>query len=715
MEKSFYSPSWYRVADLKPRLIGHAGIHRQHFRGQLWYVLQDRASGRYHRFTPATYFVLSLMDGERSVRQIWDIACRRLGDDALSQDEIIRLLAQLHHSDLLHADVPPDVGEMSARAAKVRRRRIALSVINPLAVRLPLFDPDALLSATQGLFRPLFSWFGAILMFGFIGYAGVLAASHWAELTENIADRVLVAKSLLLLVVTYPFVKALHELGHAYALKRWGGEVHELGLMFLVFMPVPYVDASSSTAFREKWRRAAVGAAGIIVELLLAGVALLVWLDASEGLVRAFAFNIMLIGGISTLVFNGNPLLRFDGYYVLSDLLEIPNLADRARRYLSYLVMRYLFAVADTPSPAAAPGEAKWLLLYGVASFIYRLFIVFVIALLVAGKFFVIGVVIAIWSSIMMMGVPLAKAVWFLLRNPALERRRGRALALAAGAIGVLVAILLLLPVPYRTIAEGIVWVPEESAVYAGTDGTVVSLLAEPNAVVAKGDPLFQLEDPLLSARVRLLQAQVKEIRLRHEAVYSSDPVQEQLSAEELKRAEAELALSLQRQELLTVRSPVAGQLLLRRPGDQSARFVHKGEPLGYVADFASRIALVVVPEDAADLVRSRTRAVEVRLAAATGVEHPATISREVPNINDRLPSLALSTVGGGEVVMDPRDTKNTRSLTKSLQLEVAIGEGLAVSQMGGRVHVRFDHGDEPLAWRFYRELRQLMLKRFNV
>jgi len=129
-------------------------------------------------------------------------------------------------------------------------------------------------------------------------------------------------------------VKALHELGHAYALKHWGGEVHELGLMFLVFLPVPYVDATGSASFGQKWQRALVGAAGIIVELLLSAIALFIWLNAEEGLVRAFAFNVMVIGGVSTVFFNGNPLLRFDGYYILSDLVEIPNLGDRSKRYL---------------------------------------------------------------------------------------------------------------------------------------------------------------------------------------------------------------------------------------------------------------------------------------------------------------------------------------------------------------------------------------------
>jgi putative peptide zinc metalloprotease protein len=715
MEQSFYSPSWYRVADIKPRLRNHARIHRQHFRGQLWYVLQDPASGRFHRFSPAAYLVISLMNGSRTVRQIWDLACSRLGDDALTQGEIIRLLAQLHQVDVLHADVPPDSEEVSARATKVRNRKLASSLLNPLAVRLPLFDPDVFLSVTMPLLRSLLSRTAVCIYVLIIGCGIVLAAMHWSELTDNVVDRVLVTNSLVLLLLTYPFVKVFHELGHAYALKRWGGEVHELGLMFLVFMPVPYVDASSSASFGDKWQRAAVGAAGIFVELILASLALVIWLNAQEGLVRAFAFNVMLIGGVSTVLFNGNPLLRFDGYYVLSDLLEIPNLADRSKRYIVHLLIRHAFGVKDAVSPATEPGERFWFIVYGVSSFAYRIFIVSVIVLVVATRFFIIGVLLAIWSCVVMLGVPLAKSVWYLLYNPILAGQRRRAIGISGAALGAAALILLMVPVPYRTVVEGVVWTPGESGVFAETEGTVTALLSEPNSLVGRGDPLVQLQDPLLEARVRVLEAEVTELELRRLAVVGTDPLHQQMFEEQLERARGDLELNRKRLENLIVRSPGEGRFILRRPGDLLGKFAHKGEILAFVADFDHPIAKIVVPEDSADLVRSRRNAIAIRLSDTIGTIHTGAVLREIPNIGYRLPSLALSTAGGGDVAIDPRDTKAPRGLTNMLQLELGFEPPLSVSEMGGRVYARFDHGSESLAWRMYRDLRQLFLKRFNV
>jgi putative peptide zinc metalloprotease protein len=192
----------------------------------------------------------------------------------------------------------------------------------------------------------------------------------------------------VLIAVLYPFVKALHELGHGYAVKKWGGEVREMGIMLLVLMPMPYVDASSSLAFRSKWQRAFVSGAGIMVELGLAALALIVWVNVEDGITRAIMFNVMLIGGISTLIFNGNPLLRFDGYYVLCDIIEIPNLATRANRYFISLIQRWLLDIEVREREAVSVAERAWFIAYAMAAFVYRLFIMVTIALFVATKFF---------------------------------------------------------------------------------------------------------------------------------------------------------------------------------------------------------------------------------------------------------------------------------------------------------------------------------------
>lgn len=714
MTAPLQSPTWYRVADLRPRLRSHAQIHRQSFRGQVWYVLQDQASGRFHRFTPAAHLVISLMDGHRSVQEIWDLACGQLGDEVLTQEQVIQLLAQLYRGDVLHGDVPPDMAEASDRSERMRRRKLVMTFLNPLAVRIPVLDPDRFLSATSFLVRPFFSWFGVLLILGLIGTAAVLAVMHWGDLTENVVDRVLAAESLILILVAYPLVKALHELGHGYAVKHWGGEVHEMGLMFLVFMPVPYVDASASSAFRQKWRRALVGAAGIIVELMLASLALLVWLNAEPGLVRVFAFNVMLIGGVSTLLFNGNPLLRFDGYYVFADLVGIPNLGVRSNRYLGYLIQRYLFGVLHARSPVSAPGEAAWFLVYGIAAFVYRLFIMVAIVFFVAGQFFVVGVLLAIWACLLMYVLPLLKGLRFLATSPALAQTRGRAVAACLAVVGAVAALFFALPLPHATIAEGVVWVPGEGVVHANSEGTVVEILARPNQKVAAGEPLLRMEDPLLTARLRVLEAEVRELRLRFAALHMADRAEAKIIQEQLRHAEADLDLNRRRAEGLLVRSPTEGFFFLPRARDLPGRFLPKGTQLAYVVEPGRPLVRVLVPQDVIDLVRQRTQGVAVRLADRLPEVFEARIEREVPAASSQLPSAALSTQGGGDIALDP-STESGQALESYFQFELSLDRLVGADSLGERAYVRFDHGSEPLAARIYRGLRQLFLRQFHV
>ncbi len=716
-EKSFHSDEWHRVSGLRLRLKGNAGIHRQEFRGQLWYVLQDRTSGRFHRFSPEAWLVISLLDGRQTVQEVWETACARLGDDALSQSEIMRLLAQLHHADVLQGNVMPDVSEMLHRAGKQERKKQMMSFINPLAIRLPLLDPDAFLAATLPLVRPLIGWVGGLLFVGLMGYALIQLGMHWSELTEDVADRVLAADNLLLLIVTYPLVKALHELGHGYTIKRWGGQVHEIGIMLLVFMPVPYVDASDASRFPEKWRRITVGAAGMIVELTLAALALVVWVQAEEGMARAAAFNVMLLAGVSTILFNGNPLLRFDGYYVLADLIEIPNLAQRANRYIGYLIQRHAFGIETAESPVTARGEPKWLFSYAIAAFAYRLFIVSVIFFFVFDIFPLFGAMLAIWSLVMMFGVPIAKQVWFLLTSPKLRHRRGRAFAVTGGTIGVIASALALVPLPYATIAEGVVWTPREATVHSAAAGHVEAVHVSTNDQVQAGTPLIQLSDPVLDRRVTSLDARVRELAQRVDAVIFDAPAEARVLRERLAKAEADLANAREMQAQLSVRSSVAGRFVLPSSdvGDLEGRYYDKGERVGYIADFSDPVLIVVVPENSADLVRSDTQSVAFRFADDLSTAWPAQVMREVPRITDELPTAALARIGGGTLSVDPSRPESLHSLTRVLQLELTFDRPSQVATLGGRVHVRFRHSDLPIAQRAWRALRQLFLSELNV
>jgi putative peptide zinc metalloprotease protein len=647
--------------------------------------------------------------------EVWDIVGARAPEGPPTQDETIQLLSQLHAADLLLGELPPDIAEIAERSKRASRRRLFQQLRNPMAMRLPLFDPDKVLSATLPFVRPLFTWAGFAAWLALVLVGLVLALLHWPELTSNAADRVLAAENVALLLGVYPLMKTLHELGHAYATKVWGGEVHEVGALFLVFIPVPYVDASASAAFRHKRQRIVVGAAGIIVELALAAMAMIVWVYASPGFGRAIAFNVILIGGVSTLFFNGNPLLRFDGYYILSDLIEIPNLATRANGYFFYLVQRHLLKVDGLDSPATAAGEAKWLLTYAILSFLYRMLVSFGIAVFLATRMFILGIAMALWAGISIAVLPLLKGIRFLATSPRLHGRRRQASVTVGGLALALGIFLFAVPLPYATVAQGVVWIPDRAEVRAKTEGFARAVLTEPGTETTARQQLVALDDPILKGRVAVVQTQLEEMKLRLDAAKQIDRVQAEVLQEQVQRLTSTLADYRKREADLTIAAQQDGRFVLPRAEDMPGRFFKRGELLGYVIGANDLVARVVVAQTDVDLVRQKTAKVDVYFAEDLQRSVPARIRREVPSALSDVPSLALTTQAGGPIALDPAKTQRPQALFSWFQFDVDLLEPVPPRLAGARVYVRFDHGKEPIAWRILRTARQFFLGQFRV
>src|SRR5512138_610652 len=182
MSEPLFSGSWYRVAALKPRLRAQARIQRHRYRGETWYILQDVVSGQVHRFSPAGCVVIGLLDGRRTVQEIWEAALDVLGDEAPTQDELLRLLGQLHGAEVLQCDVTPDTAELFQRHARRQRSKLLGQMMSPLWWRIPLGDPDRLLTRLLPWVRPLFGPFGAVVWVLVVGAALVLTGVHWQDL-----------------------------------------------------------------------------------------------------------------------------------------------------------------------------------------------------------------------------------------------------------------------------------------------------------------------------------------------------------------------------------------------------------------------------------------------------------------------------------------------------------------------------------------------------
>lgn len=722
MSESLFSTSWYRVAELKPCLRSHAQVHRHTYRGQIWYVLQDHSSGRFHRFSPEANLVIGLMDGKRVVREIWDLACARLGDDAPTQDEVINILSLLHKADVLRTDVRPDLQELHERAIRQEKQKFWQYIKNPLALRFPLVDPDRLLNALNPLTRRIFTKGGGLVWLAAMLWAITSVAQHWQELTKDISAQLFAAENLILMALVFPFAKAIHEIGHGFAIKARGGQVHEMGVMLLVLMPIPYVDASASLAFRDKKDRMLVGAAGMLTELTLAMLALLVWVNVEPGLVRALAYNVMIIAGISTLVFNANPLLRFDGYYILADFLEISNLGQRANAHIAYVVKRHILGVKTAEPGLDAPGERPWFVFYAIASFIYRLFISFTIAILVAQQYLILGVLLAMWSLYSSIFLPIGKQLSYLFSSTDLRGTRMRAWLLTLVIFGVIIWFVTMFPVPSWTRTEGVTVAPQDASVRALTDGFVVRVESLAGDTVQAGEPIMEVEDLELLSQVKILQAQLDEQIARYTEA-QGQPVQMGLIKEEISHLRSRLQNALERKNNLVIPSPATGTFLLSEAADWPGRFVHRGDLIGYVFNRSALAIQVVVGQGDVDLVRNGTHRVQLRPAHSIERVIQANIRRIVPAATKELPGEALSVRGGGELALDPNpvgvDARSAEMMAASnlfvFELEVDEKEAATFPYVGGRIYVRFELEPEPVGVQVFRVIRRLFLSQFNV
>ena len=706
---------WHSIASLKPQLHRHITAYPQMFRGSRWYILADAATGRHLRFNQPAYEFIGRLDGDQTIQEIYAQIQTALGDNCPERADILNILIQLHSISAIKSGISTDVEQLFKRSQTEKSAQRLRRLMNPLAIRFPLIDPDKFLNRTMPQVRPLLSIAGAVTWLLVISFALLLLLVHYGDLTYELKSNILSPQNLLLMVLIFPLMKAFHEFAHAFAVKAWGGEVHEMGITLLVLMPVPYVDASAAWAFREKYKRVFVSAAGMIAELFLASIALIFWVWLEPGTLRNAALSAFLIGSVSTLLFNANPLLRFDGYYILQDLIEIPNLYTRSAKYNLYLLKRYLLGQDDALSPVTDVTEKKWLSIYGILALLYRIFITFVIAFFLASKYLVLGVILATWAMTMMFVLPAWKATRYLLFDPSIASDRRRILTrIGAGAVALL-AIIFLLPFSLHTNAEGIVWVPDQAQIFAETDGFIESQFGDSGALVSTGTSVLTLVNADLEKEEQVLLAKQQELQARYVSERVNNPIEAELTAEELELVSADLAELQHDRDSQTLKSQTEGVLVFPNHQDMIGRYVSKGDPVAYVVNPDHLIVRLVVPQTAVGLFAKGITSVEVRLADQISKEIDAEIIRQTPSGSHVLPSRALGAAGGGDIAVVNNDEAGTTTADKVFQIDLSLPAGIDVSGLGTRAFVRINHGREILANQWLRSIRQLFLNKLPI
>lgn len=684
-------------------------ITRQRYRGRRWHVVHDPASNQFFRLGPVAHELVSLLDGNRTVEQAWETVLTRHGDDAPTQHETIQIISQMHSSNLLKLDASPDTAQMLRRGADRKKRKAGQQALSVMYLRFRLFNPDPLLSVLEPVARPLLSRAGLVLWCALMVYAGYALASTpdaWGRLVNGFDDA-LAPSNWGWIAVVFIVTKALHELGHGLLCKRFGGQVPEMGAMLLVLFPAPYVDASASWAFESKWKRIAVGAGGMLVELALAAGAALVWASqvasGSEGLARQLAYNVMLTASVSTLLFNANPLMRFDGYYILSDLVEVPNLASRANKQLLAICQRYLYRLRDVQPVTDDAGERAVLVVYGLCALAYRIFLFITITLFVLGKLFALGLILAVWTAGAWFLVPLGKMVHWLSTNAVHRDRRGVSWGVTAGWVAALVGLVALVPMPDHRSAGGVVEPAARSNVFVRSPGFVEEVAVRLGDRVEAGDVIARLTNNELVAQRDALRSSIEELAVLERRAREEGRVSAQLAGEQrIEAARRQMASLDRRIEDLTVRAPHPGVISGEDPRRLLGVFAEPGARLCELVDDSSvRVAASLAQAQAGWIHGEEGAGVRAVVRAYGSPHDPVECPRvRVYEAGSRaLPSAALSVRGGGTVEVDTRDESGLVARAPRFTVVVEPGEGVEPGwSVGERARVRFTLPPKPLA-----------------
>ncbi|MDH3716607.1 MAG: HlyD family efflux transporter periplasmic adaptor subunit [Planctomycetota bacterium] len=622
--------------------------------GRQGYTIEDAVNSKYYRLGMAEYHFVSLLDGKRTVREAMAMTATARPDDALTEHDVATLCQWLIDMDLAHTDRSSGADRLHVAAAKAARQQ-NIQRINPIFIRIPLLCPDRLLAAiypwTGWLFSPV-ALLGWLVLMAWAGW--LLTADSERFMTS--AWGIFSPSGYLGILGCWLLLKVVHELGHGLACRRFGGYVREAGVVLLLFLPIAYIDVSSSWRFRAKLQRIIVAAAGMYVELALAALAAIGWSLTETGPLNQLFANFVLMASVTTILFNANPLMRFDGYYILSDSLEIPNLYASGQQYMRYAGRRWLMGLNSVlpPWPTRA---ARFIKIYAVTSFGWRIFICTALVVTAATLFHGAGIVIAVLGLVAWVAVPGYRFIKFVFTGDNLRwGQRGRlavtTLALTAAVVGVF----WLCPWPFASRAPAYVEYDPLTVVRAASTGFVREVHVQNGQTVTAGDVLVVLENEDLQVQLEGLKLSIEKSRLksngyqtRHEmAAYQS----EQKQIESLLQQKAEREVQVQQ---LTVRAPTAGTVVRRRLDMLLGTYLKQGDEIVSIGnDQQKEVRLSVAQEDVEFFQSAVGQPVRVRVAG--GEKMLAQLTKLEPRATRQPPHLSLCASNGGSLVVQHKE-----------------------------------------------------------
>ncbi|MEM6798211.1 MAG: HlyD family efflux transporter periplasmic adaptor subunit [Planctomycetota bacterium] len=659
---------------------------RQRYQGRTYWVVKDPVALQYFRFEEEEFAILQMLDGESSLDEIAERFEREFPPQTIRTEELQQFIGMLHRSGLVIADAGGQGVQLKKRRDDRTKKERWAKMSNVLAIRFKGIDPERALNLLYSF--PPVRWFFSTSALVLCGLLVLSAATLVLVNFETFQSRLPSFQAYfavdnwnnwILLGLVLSGTKILHEFGHGLACKHFGGECHEMGVMFLVLTPCLYCNVSDSWMLPNRWHRAAIGAAGMYVEVVLASLCTWIWwFTDSESMINQVCLNIMFISSVSTILFNANPLLRYDGYYILSDLMEIPNLRQKASSILTRKLGKWCLGLEEPDDPFLPKRNQAFFALFTVASAIYRWVVVlsivwFLNQVLEPYGLKRLGQLIALSALWGLLGQPLWKLYKFLKVPGRLHKvKRVRMYATAAIVIAAIVAVVQV-PLPTTVQCPVVIQPRRAETVYIKAPGVLKELLVEPGDVVNKGRRLAVLENlevdlqiARLETQIAQYEAQLKDLGQLSLSVRGADDQLAQVT-ELLAAAREQLAKQQEDAERLVLVAPVAGVVIpppiKNNPQpDERALPVWQGTPLdkknlgatfepapfcmiGPVGEYAAELAIPAAENNFVNVGQK----VEVLLDQSPDYTYRGKLEEKSPRTRNDTPP-RLSSLAGGEI-----------------------------------------------------------------
>lgn len=656
------------------------------------YVVHDPVSFKTHRLTVFQYRTLASLDPNRTLGENFESVCAK--GDFENDEESLYFELVMSYSRLGLIVLPMASGaqlfEQHQKMTTMKRRG---KMLGALFMQIPLVKPDQFLTKT--LSRVSWLYTRTFLFVWLLGMAaaGFIVYSRFDDLVEPF-NGILATKNLPFLWLAFVGLKVWHELGHGYACKVFGGYVPEMGTILIAGTPAAYVDATSAWSFPEKYKRLVVMCGGMFFESLIFIPGVFVWAFSNSPMLASCAYQLVVMASLVTVLFNANPLMKFDGYFILSELIGIQNLRPRADAQIKGMLIRSTLGIRKTQE--ASFSTKAMLILYGISATIYKFTLVISIAVMVAMKFPLVGLLLAAFHVTTTVGSGAIKMTKYLLQSKETEPVRGRARLVAAIVLIGLPIAACILPVPFGVVAQGLVGAEFEHFINVESPGEFESTLVIAGQEVDSSIAVAQLKNERLVEELQMAEAGLKDARLRWRVINEVDRVQgkqQEAAVIELHKQVKELS---RRVNLLTVHCPKPGKVVRLINDTERGRFLEPGTLLAVVVDGQPRLRTWLNEDQMGSIEKAAGTEVTFRIPGRSMSTYSGRIISVEPAAESRFDKMALTYIAGGEILVDPATGKPMEPVFQ-IDMEPS-DEVLALTEHGSRINIQLPRRYETIA-----------------